>query len=84
MLSRVQPATADELRRAIDAARAHAAAQRAETVRLTTELPALNAELGKTRRRQEHLQRPSTLVTESARDWAGSWLGRLRARRSRP
>jgi hypothetical protein len=79
----VRDVSNDELRRVIASARSHAAAQREEARRLEAELPALNQRLGAARRRQEHMQRPSTLVTETARERVDSWLTRLRVRRSR-
>ena len=66
---------ADELRRVIASARAHAAAQRDEAQRLERELPALNQRLGAARLRQEHMQRPSTLLTEAARAAARRMAG---------
>jgi len=74
---------AEDVRRLIDSARAHEAAQRAEAHRLEAELPELNARLGAARTRQEHMQRPSTLVTEVARLRVESWLARLPIRRTR-
>jgi len=73
----------DELRRAIASARAHEVAQRDEAHRLERELPALNQRLGAARLRQEHLLRPSTLLTEAARARVDGWLARLRIGRSR-
>jgi hypothetical protein len=67
----------------IAAARQHAAAQRDEARRLEAELPALNQRLGAARLRQEHMQRPSTLLTEAARERVDDWLVRLRIRRAR-
>jgi FtsZ-binding cell division protein ZapB len=60
-----------------------AAARQAEAERLEAELAALNAELGRMRARQEHLQRPSTLVTETLRHRVAGWVDRLRARLGR-
>jgi hypothetical protein len=74
---------ADELRRVIASARAHQAAQRDEAQRLDSELPALNQRLGAARLRQEHMMRPITLVTETARERVAGWLARLRIGRSR-
>ena len=74
---------ADELKAMIAAARAHTAAQQEETRRLESELPALNERLGAARVRQEHMLRPMTLATESARQRVDQWLVRLRVRRSR-
>jgi hypothetical protein len=76
----VRDASADDLRRAIDSARAHAETQRAEAHRLRAELPQLNERLGAARFREEHLQRPSTLVTETAPLWIDRRHARLRAR----
>jgi hypothetical protein len=75
--------SADELQRVIAAARQHAAARRDEARRLEAELPALNQRLGAARLRQEHMQRPSTLLTEAARERVDDWLVRLRIRRAR-
>ena len=75
--------SADELRRVIASARAHEAAQRDEARRLESELPALNQRLGSARLRQEHMMRPTTLVTETARERLDGWLARLRIGRSR-
>jgi hypothetical protein len=74
---------ADELRRVIASARAHAATQRDEAHRLERGLPGLNQRLGAARLRQEHMQRPSTLFTEAARERLDGWLARLRIGRSR-
>jgi hypothetical protein len=74
---------ADELRRVIASVRAYEAARRDEAQRLERQLPALNQRLGAARLRQEHMQRPSTLVTEAARERLDGWLARLRIRRSR-
>jgi hypothetical protein len=71
-------ASPDELRRVIASARAYAAEQREQARGLESELPALNQRLGAARRRQEHMQRPSTLVTETARERLDGWLARLR------
>ena len=68
---------------AVDAARAHAAAQREIARGLESDLPALNTELGELRVRQERLQRPSTLVTETGRQRLANWIERLRARLGR-
>jgi hypothetical protein len=73
----------DELRRVIASARAHAAARHHEAQRLERQLPALNQRLGDARLRQEHMQRPSTLLTEVTRERLGGWLARLRIGRSR-
>jgi hypothetical protein len=67
----------------IASARAHEATQRDEVRRLESELPALNQRLGAARLRQEHMHRPSTLVTEAARERLDGWLARLRHGRSR-
>ena len=74
---------ADELRRVIASARAHAAALQDEAQRLEAELPALNQRLGAARLRQEHMLRPFTLVTEAARDRLDELLARLRIGRPR-
>ena len=74
---------ADELRRVIASARTHEAAQRDEAQRLERELPVLNQRLGAARVQQEHLLRPSTLLTEAARARVNVWLARLRIGRSR-
>jgi hypothetical protein len=79
----VRDASESELRRVIAAARAHEAAQHGEARRLEDDLPALNGRLGDARRRQEHMQRPSTLVTEAARERIDGLLARLRMKRSR-
>ena len=76
-------ASADELRGAIATARAHAAAQGDQARRLEAELPAFNQRLGVARLRQEHMQRPSTLVTEVVRERFGAWIARIRIRRAR-
>jgi len=76
-------ASGDELRRVIATARAHETAQRVEAQRLERELSELNQRLGAARLRQEHMQRPSTLLTESARQRLDGWLARLRIRRPR-
>jgi hypothetical protein len=73
----------DELRRMVASARAHAVARRDEAHRLERELPALNQRLGAARLRQEHLHRPSTLLTEAARARVDGWLARLRIGRPR-
>ena len=78
----VHDASADELRRVIASARAHAETQREEVRRLESELPALNERLGASRLRQEHMLRPSTLFTEAARERLGRWLARVRIGRS--
>ena len=64
-------------------ARAHAHARHEEARRLEAELGRLNAELGETRTRQEHLQRPSTFVTETGRYRLSNWVERIRARLDR-
>lgn len=79
----VHDASADELRRMIASARAHAEAQRHEARRLESELPQLNERLGASRLRQEHMLRPSTLFTEAARERLDGWLARVRIGRSR-
>lgn len=76
-------ATSDELRRTIEAARRYAEAQRQEAVRLHDELATVNEQLGRARRAQEHRQRPSTLLTESARQRLADWIDVVRARRNR-
>lgn len=75
--------TAEELAAVITAAHAHAAAQQEEQRRLEAELPLLNQRLGAARRRQEYMQRPSTLVTEAGKQRIQRWLVRLRPRRPR-
>jgi hypothetical protein len=79
----VDDVPADELRRVIASARAHAVAQRDEAQRLEGELPVLNQRLGAARLRQEHLLRPSTLLTEAARVRVDGWLARVRIGRTR-
>jgi len=64
----------------IESARRHTAAQRAEASRLAAEIPDLNARLGELRLQQEHMQRPSTLLTETARQRAAGWIERVRLR----
>ena len=72
-----------ELRLMISSARAHAATQRDEAQRLESELPALNEQLGAARLRQERMLRPSTFVTEAARERLHELLARLRIGRAR-
>jgi len=79
----VRDASADELRHLIASARAHVATQREEARRLESELPVLNQRLGAARVRQEHMLRPSTLVTEAARERLAGWRARLRIGRPR-
>ena len=76
-------ASPDELQRMIASARAHEAMQRDEARRLESELPPLNQRLGAARLRQERMLRPSTLLTEAARERLDTWLARLRVGRSR-
>ena len=71
------------MRDADKAARAHAASQREIARRLESDLPVLNAELGEMRVRQERLQRPSTLVTETGRQRLAHWIERVRGRLGR-
>jgi hypothetical protein len=80
----VRDASETELRRVIASARAHEAAQHSAARRLEAELPVLNERLGAARRRQEHMQQPSTLVTEAARGRLDGLLVRLRSKRSGP
>ncbi|HZB40404.1 MAG TPA: hypothetical protein VE487_05540 [Ilumatobacter sp.] len=79
----MRDASESELRRVVASAREHEAAQQGEARRLEAQLPALNGRLGAARRRQEHMQRPSTLVTEAARERIDGLLARLRMKRSR-
>ena len=72
----------DDLRRVIASARAHEATQRELARNLESTLPALNGQLGEARLRQERMQRPSTLLTEAARERLDRWRVRLRVRRS--
>lgn len=72
----------DELRVVISTAREHAAAQRAEAQRLEAEVAALNERLGAARLTQEHMLRPTTLLTEAGRQRLDHWLVRLRIRRA--
>ena len=80
----MRDASVEEMKGRIAAAHAHAIAQQDEARRLESELAALNQRLGAARLRQEHMLRPSTLVTEAGRQRVEHWLARLHLRRPSP
>jgi hypothetical protein len=80
----VDELSADDLKRIIAAARTHEAGQREIARNLESTLPALNHQLGEARLRQEHMQRPSTMLTEAAGARIDGLLVRLRLRRPQP
>jgi hypothetical protein len=69
----VQPADVDRLQRYVEA-------RREEARQLQEELANLNARLGEARARQEHLQRPSTLMTERLPEKLAEYRDRARSR----
>jgi hypothetical protein len=69
----VQPADVERLQR-------YAEAKREEARRLHEEVGRLNARLGEARTRQEHMQRPSTLITERLPEKFAEMRERARSR----